>query len=203
MTFRDHFQPEAGAPAGGAGEGRRPADHVWVLAGSIGALTAALRLLSTVSADRPLAFIVALRVAHDGVPLITRLLGRMSSFRIYAAGLERTLYPQDCLVLPVDGAPSETGTRGAAPSRTIDEVLSAVAERYLDKAGVIVLSGIGAEGVRGCSMVLRSGGRVWVQDPASCEHASLPNAVLEACKAGYVGTPEQLGERLMALLPTR
>lgn len=201
MMFRDHSQPESSGASGSPAESRRPAEHVWVLTGSIGAMTAATRLMERIQPDRALAFIVALRIANDSIPLVTRLLARTTPFCVHAAGLERTLYPRDILVLPVDGAAPEPGVRGAAPSRSLDEVLGAVAERYRDKAGVIVLSGIGAEGIKGCSMVTRYGGRLWVQDPVSCEHDSLPRAIHDACKVTFVGTPEQLAERLMTQIP--
>ncbi len=202
MIFRDHSQPESSGTTGGPADPRHPARHVWVLTGSIGAMTAATRLLGGIAPDRSLAFIVALRVANDGVPLITRLLARTTPFRIYAAGLERTLYPQDVLVLPVDGASAETATRGAPVSRSIDEVLGAVAERYRDKAGAIILSGIGAEGIRGCGLITRYGGQLLIQNPASCEHGSLPEAIRDACAVSLVAPPEQLAERLMSLIPS-
>ncbi len=199
VRLRDHSHPESSGASGAPGESRRPAEHVWVLTGSIGAPTAVTRLLSRVGDGRSLALVVALRIANDGVPLIARLLGRVTSFRVHSAGIERTLYPGDCLVVPIDGAPEPPAVRGAPPTRSIDEVLATLAERYLDKAGVIVLSGIGAEGIRGCEAITRYGGRVWVQDPVSCEHQSLPRAISEACRVDFIGTPEQLGERLATL----
>ncbi len=199
--FRDVSRPESSGSSGTPTESRRPAEHIRVLTGSIGAMTAATRLLGRVAPDRSLAYIVALRIANDGVPLVTRLLARATPFRVHAAGLERTLYPQDIIVLPVDGAASDPAARGAMPSRTIDEVLDAVAERYRDKAGVIVLSGIGAEGVRGCMKVTRLGGTLWVQEPASCEHGSLPAAIRDACRVTFSADPEQLAERLMTVIP--
>lgn len=202
MNFRDYSQPESSGAAGDPADSRHPARHVWVLTGSIGAMTAATRLLGRVSPGRSLAFIVALRVTNDGVPLITRLLAHTTPFRIYAAGLERTLYPRDLLVLPVDGTSAETGARGAPVSRTIDDVLGAVAERYRDKAGAIILSGIGAEGVRGCGLITRFGGQLWIQDPASCEHGSLPGAIRDACAVTFVAPPEQLAEHLMSVIPS-
>ncbi len=197
--LRDHLRPEAGAAGGGPGEARRPAEHVWVLTGSIGAATAAMRLLSRLADDRALALVVALRIGSDGVPLVVRLLTQVTTFRVHGAGLERTLYPRDCLVVAVDGGTGPL-VRGAPPVRGLDEVLATVAERYLDKAGAIVLSGIGAEGVHGCETIIRYGGCVWVQEPASCEHASLPEAVLAACEVDFTGAPEQLGDRLNAHL---
>jgi hypothetical protein len=202
LIFRDYSQPESSGGAGGSADSRRPADHVWILTGSIGAVGAAMRLLGAVSPDRSLAFILALRVTNDGLPLISRLLARTTPFLVHVAGLERALYPRDVLVLPVDGVSPEPGSRGGVMSRAIDDVLGAIAERYRDKSGVIVLSGIGTEGIKGCGMITRYGGRLWVQDPASCEHGSLPAAIQEACKVTFAASPEQLAGQLMALIPS-
>lgn len=200
MSFRDHAHPESGGAVGGSGEVRRPAEHVWVLTGSIGAPTAAARLLGRLSPGLPVAFIVGLRITSDGAPLLANMLARTTPFRIYAAGIERTLYPSDVLVLPVDGsALPDPGTRSGIVPRAIDEVLFSVAERYQDKAGAIALSGIGADGIKGFAAVVRHGGQVWTQEPASCQHSSLPQAIREACKVSYCGSPEQLAARLSSL----
>lgn len=203
MMPKDYHEPEAGGGASDHGTVRRPADHVWVLTGSIGALTAAIRLLDRLSPQHPLAFIVALRVTTDTLPLITSLLTKSTPFHAFAAGPERTLYPRDVMVLPINGdtAPDPDGTRSGLQPRTLDELLTTIAERYQAGAGVIALSGIGTEGARGCQMINRYGGRVWTQDVQSCEHPSFPNAVLESCEVSFSATPELLAERLMATVP--
>lgn len=60
----------------------------------------------------------------------------------------------------------------------------------------IVLTGLGFDGREGARALRQAGGRVWAQDAASAQVASMPVSVAEARLAEWVATPEELGRSL-------
>jgi two-component system chemotaxis response regulator CheB len=68
-------------------------------------------------------------------------------------------------------------------------------------AGVagLILSGGNDDGVGGLKRIAQAGGIVLVQDPASAAVSQMPRAALEALRPDFVGSPEALAARLIAL----
>lgn len=186
------------------------AERVWVLTGSIGALKATRRFLSCIKGELPVAFVVTIRIPHDGLPLAVNLLARENGYRVYGAEPGRTLCHRDIVVAPAD-EPLRLGPDGrfedAPPGHdgsgasTIDETLCAIASRYRERAGVIIFSGIGMEGVQGCHAIAEHGGQVWVQDPQSCQFNSMPDYIHKVCDVSCCAAPELLAARLVESVP--
>jgi two-component system chemotaxis response regulator CheB len=61
---------------------------------------------------------------------------------------------------------------------------------------VVVLSGMGDDGARGAAAVAAQGGRVLVQDFASCVVAGMPSAARAACPSAVVASVPEIAERL-------
>lgn len=182
---------------------RMPADHVWVLVGALGSVGAILRFLRAVPKDLPLAFVVAVRASPEGLSLLGDLIARTTPFVTHLTGLERTLYPRDALLVPLDGVDDDGGRGRARPGASpqpLDDVLDTFAAAYGERAGVIFFSGIGPEGAPGCHAILRSGGRIWTQDAASSEYSGLPSFIEGICEVGASGPPEALGNRIAAVV---
>ncbi len=194
-------------PAAAAGA-RRPAERVWVLAGSVGAVGAIGRFFRALPpAGQTFAFVVAVRSSAEVAGLLVGLLARTTPFAVHMGGLERTLYPRDLLVVPIDDVPADAQESGEdwrhpADSEALDRVLGTVAARYREQAGAIVFSGIGRDGAEGCRAVARLGGKVWTQDTESSEYRTLPYYIREVCDVSLSASPEGLAERLMRL-PSR
>src|SRR5690606_13005256 len=136
-----------------------------------------IRFFRAMPPDRPVAYVVAIRASIEGLALTEKLLAKTTSFTIHSSGLERTLYPRDVLLVPIDGEAwlehTVQRSRPGPSPQPIDEVLTTVGARYRDRAGAIILSGIGAEGAVGCQAISRFGGQVWTQDSESSEYSSL------------------------------
>jgi chemosensory pili system protein ChpB (putative protein-glutamate methylesterase) len=81
-----------------------------------------------------------------------------------------------------------------APS--IDSLALGLALKYKHNSGLIIFTGMGDDGVKGCQTIVDRGGRVWVQDPAECTASAMPSAVVGSGKADFVGSVEQLAERI-------
>ncbi len=60
----------------------------------------------------------------------------------------------------------------------------------------VVLSGMGEDGARGAAAVAAQGGRVLVQDFASCVVAGMPSATRAACPSAAVASVPEIAERL-------
>lgn len=206
-VYRHYNQDFSGAFVRPSGPPLRgPADRVWVLTGSIGALKATRRFLSCIRGDLPVAFVVTIRIPHDGLPLAVNLLARDNGYRVYGTEPGRTLCHRDVVVVSAE-EPVRLGPDGrfaAAPegrdepgSSTIDETLCTVARHYRERAGVIIFSGIGMEGVQGCHAIAEHGGQVWVQDSESCQFNSMPDYIHNVCDVSCRAAPEQLAAKLV------
>jgi two-component system CheB/CheR fusion protein len=56
----------------------------------------------------------------------------------------------------------------------------------------VILSGQGYDGVKGAAAIKEAGGLVIVQSPESCEHATLPLAVIKSGNADFVLLPKDM-----------
>lgn len=171
---------------------RQPAEQAWVLTGGLGAVSAAERFFRALAPEAAAgcAFVVAIHAPVAATGLLTRLLARVAPGAVHAAGLGRSLYPGDVLVLALgDEDP------------TLDCVLRALVERYGAQLGVIALSGIAPAGADGCRTVVRAGGRVWVQDARSARYTALPRSIARACNVTFSAAPEGLAAALAGGAP--
>ncbi|MDR2877270.1 MAG: hypothetical protein LBV36_04425 [Chromatiales bacterium] len=146
---------------------RQPAEKVWVLTGTCGAVGGIERFFQALEAAPACAFIIALYASSKTASLAARLFAKTTLYAVYASGIERTLYSRDVLVIPLDGTVDRTmagvdDARDRASIRIpcLDQVLLGVAGRYREQAGVIVFSGIAPQGADGCQAIRRLGGKV-------------------------------------------
>lgn len=84
------------------------------------------------------------------------------------------------VVLRINQEPQENFCRPAA-----DPMLRSLSAIYGNKLVVVVLTGMGQDGMKGCQTVVANGGSVIAQDEASCVVYGMPKAVVEnkLCKA--------------------
>ena len=78
-------------------------------------------------------------------------------------------------LLRVTDDPPENNCR---PS--VDYLFRSVAHHYYGRLTAVVMTGMGADGLRGAELVKRSGGRVLVQDAASCVVYGMPREIVRA-----------------------
>lgn len=167
---------------------RPPGEQVWVLTGGLGAVPAIERFFRALPAEAAGAcvFVVAIDAPAAAPRLLARLLGRLVPGAVHVAGLERSLRPGDVLVSPAGGDANQP-----------DRVLRILAERYGERLGAMVLSGIAPRtGVEGCRTVSRAGGRIWVQDAGSSRCTALPGSIARACEVALSASPEGLAAAL-------
>lgn len=178
-----------------------------MIVGSQGALQAFQVIVGHLPAGFPAAVVFDLhRTDRRGVTEL--LLAKRSALPVRPAvegqALERaTVYvaPSDRqLVLREDRMLSVLDGAGGGPSgwRT-DALLSSAAMAYGPRLIAVVLSGRLSAGAAGVQAVKRCGGRVLVQDPATADAPSMPNAALATGAVDFALPPDSIGKAIVAL----
>ncbi len=79
---------------------------------------------------------------------------------------------------------------------SLDLTLGSAAKVVGAAVQVLVLTGMGDDGVRGARLLRRAGGHVWVQEAETCVVNGMPQALRNAGLADAVLTPAMMGQRL-------
>jgi len=180
-----------------------------VLGGSWGGLRAAVEMLHAVPAPLPVPVLLVLHRSRDSArEVVERVLVRDGGHPAREIGDKDRLTPGTVHFAPADyhvlvegGSVSlsvEDPVNHSRPS--IDLAFDSAAEDHGERLVAVLLSGLGADGVRGLAAVRRRGGATWVQDPAGAEKPELPTAAISAGVAGVVDTPQRLGALLTEAL---
>jgi chemotaxis response regulator CheB len=172
------------------------AERVWLLAASAGGPGTVARFLAAVPPVPGVALLYAQHIHTRHLPQLRRWLDRDSGWRvgIAAAGdylLEGSLsiaHPERLLRLHAERAVRVLPAPWPGPYRpSIDQLAESLALAYRERAGMIVFSGLGDDGVLGSQHLREQGGEVWIQDPAGCVASAMPEAVIARGAADYVG----------------
>jgi len=194
-----------GAPQRKVSRPAGAAQNVWVLGASLGGPQAVRDFLATLDADLPVAFVLAQHIGVNHVQLLAEQLDRASAFRVLPAKLGHVLRHGEVILAPADrhvqltedGYVALTPTPASAVySPSIDHVMVAVAERYGDRVGAIIFSGMGDDGAAGCLAVARHGGIVWAQDVKSCVISSMPDHARKTHTVTYSASPVDIARHL-------
>ncbi|MCC5856575.1 MAG: chemotaxis protein CheB [Ectothiorhodospiraceae bacterium] len=185
---------------------------VWVLGASFGGPEAVKRFLDAMPEVPPVCFLLAQHIGEGFVDLLASQLTRSTRFRVRPAADGQRPEPGIIHVAPVESRirfePSETfrlepDTVRRPHRPSIDCLLEEVAAFYGPRAGVIVFSGMGDDGVRGARAVADAGGQVWAQDSDSCTISSMPDCAAATGVVSRRGPPEALAKALVEYLQAR
>lgn len=83
---------------------------------------------------------------------------------------------------------------------SVDPTLRSLVAACAGRLHVVILTGMGHDGLEGCRAVSAAGGAIWAQDEASSVVWGMPGAVARAGLAAEQGTPEAFGEALASLI---
>jgi len=180
--------------------------NVWVLGASIGGPEAVKRFLSKVPAELPVAFVLAQHLGDGFVSLLAHQLDRASRFKVKEALAGDTLKHGEVIVVPVENRMTlnkagriefvdEQWQGYYKPS--IDCVIDEVTSSFGTTSGVIIFSGMGADGVLASKQFAEKyQGLIWAQTPDTCVISSMPDSVREQNLVSYSGSPEALAFKL-------
>jgi chemosensory pili system protein ChpB (putative protein-glutamate methylesterase) len=198
-------EPSSQAPTPTPGMAEDMAENIWVLGASLGGPQAVRQFLAAVEADLPVAFILAQHIGANHIALLAEQLDRVTKFKVLAGSSGHRLRHHEVVLAPADKLLSvtEDGYIALAPapprmiySPSIDNVMSAIAERYGQKAGTIVFSGMGDDGAKGCMDIAKHGGVVWAQDVESCVISSMPDQARKTSCVTFSANPQDLARHL-------
>jgi two-component system chemotaxis response regulator CheB len=94
--------------------------------------------------------------------------------------------------ITLNQGPHENGCRPA-----VDPLFKSVAEIYGDRVLGLILTGMGADGLRGAEAIRSKGGRIWAQDEASSVVWGMAGAVTRAGLAEQVLPLSKLPDALV------
>ena len=183
---------------------------VWLIAGSTGATPALQQFLNALERPPPVAFLFAQHYDPHQQHQLQDLTLENTAFTLHLANGHHGLRRGRVLVVPPRGKISIERFGAVASSRrpwepglspNLSEVLVTFAAADLPRPGVVMLSGMGSDGVAALEVLAASGFRIWAQSPESAVCASMPRAALETGLVDRVGSPRQLGRALSALYP--
>jgi len=181
--------------------------RVWVLGASIGGPESVREFLADLPRDYPALFLLAQHLGGEFVDMMTRQLAKATPLTIRTPTHGERVGHGEVVVVPtthrllVDAEGVivlERNTQETPYSPSIDQVLRDVADRFGAGAGAIVFSGMSTDAVEGSQYLAEKGGRVYVQNPDTCVVSSMVDAVVEAGVVGFVGSPKELAEKLLA-----
>jgi chemosensory pili system protein ChpB (putative protein-glutamate methylesterase) len=176
-----------------------------VLGASIGGPRAVARFLQALPTDLPVTLLLGQHISEPLQALLAEQLDRCSRWPVAVLEDSQAMEPGQVWLVPCEtrieldekGVARRTGRSWASSQRPdIDALLESAAPVFGRYCGVILFSGLGKDGARGCTTVSRNGGFVWVQSAESCVIANMPDAARRHCKVELSGSPEELAAAL-------
>lgn len=182
----------------------------WVIAASLGGPAAVKRFMQCIPADINASFIIVQHIDENFLPVLAEILTSNSPFEVSIAKGSHEMSAGKVYIAPLNGKIDfltdgslliDHSQKWSAPySPCIDDVIKSVSFTYGHLAGAIIFSGMGEDGLNGVKKMREQGGLVWAQSPQTCANSSMPDAVINNQQVDFVGTPEELAEKLVSYL---
>lgn len=187
------------------GQTEDPARMVWALAASTGGPEAIRHFLRALPGNLNVSFIYLQHMNAGYEQSLASIVNRHGQYPAYTFlhgsvirnNATAIVANEKCINFLSNGTVLLTTEKWPGSySPSIDQVFANLARSFGQRCGVIVFSGMGADGAAGARLVKQQGGQVWVQTPSSCTVASMPEAVLEAGVVSRMATPAGLAMQL-------
>ncbi len=182
--------------------------QVVVVVAALGGPDAARSFISRLPQRLPATVVLVQHLGSEFLDLLVSQLGASADLPVRAPARGERAVAGEVLVIPTgtvvnleaDGHLLVRPNEADDEAPPINQTLSMVAERFAAGVTAVLLSGMGEDAVVGAQAVADAGGRVWVQDPASCAVSTMVDTVIDAGLAQATGTPQELADRLVAHL---
>lgn len=144
---------------------------IWLISASLGGPKVLRDLFLAVLPELPVCFLVTQRIAVEHIDTLVNYLSQYSRYDVSVMD-QSIAWDRGKIILVPDGfsfAFDEFGALSVTETSDysgdeLDSNINALAERYGQQAGVMVLSAVSEQGVSGCEQMLDLGGRVWLHD---------------------------------------
>lgn len=184
----------------------RYAVNVWTLGASTGGPDAVQDFLSELPAELPIGFVLAQHLGPQFIPLLAEQLNRHTKFSVHEARKGESVTHGKVIVAPADKRIllDEKGVIDFEPENwkghyrpSIDCVIDDVYQVYKQRSGIIIFSGMGADGVLASQRFHEQyQGAIWAQSAESCVISSMPDALRKSNLAGFSANPRGLAAKI-------
>ncbi len=181
------------------------ARQVWVLAASTGGPEAVVSFLQQLPAGIPVAFIYAQHIEPNFETNLVFAINRRTKLKASVARHGDVLQAGTVVLMPVteqfdvasNGTFKATGAAWQGDyTPSADQVIANIGNLYGNQSGVVVFSGMGNDGARGCEWLKSKGGKVWLQRADTCTVSSMVDAVRgRQVVIDNINEPEILGQQ--------
>ncbi len=165
-------------------------------------------IFHTFPADFPVPIVVVQHMADGFTAEFAEWLGSECALRVRLARTGDTLTPGELLIAP-DRQHTCLRTRGRVMLESgemigghrpaADALFETAARTYGAHVLGVVLTGMGRDGTSGARAIHDAGGRVLVQDPATCAAPSMPQSVRETGAAALCASPAALAREIVRI----
>ncbi|HEY0139447.1 MAG TPA: chemotaxis protein CheB [Thermoanaerobaculia bacterium] len=184
--------------------------EIIVIGCSMGGMQATQQILGALPEDFSLPIAIVqhrYRTSDEGLPAFLR---RQTKLNVVDALDKQWIKPGTIYLAPANYhllvSPGELHLSvddAVAYSRpSIDVLFESAAEAYGSGVVAVVLTGANADGAQGAAKVKQNGGFVVVQDPATAEAPSMPEAAIAAARVDRILRLERIGPFLVELCRT-
>lgn len=183
---------------------------VWILAGSAGAAPAVQSFLNALGSPPPVAFLYVQHFDMDREAQLTELVPENPLFTMRLLASPAILEPGTvhivspaCRFAIAGGRVSRQEKQGWGKqySPDINESINELVNADVAERGVIVFSGMGADGANALPGLTAAGGVAWAQDPDDAICSAMPAAALASGCVSRSGTPDSLAKAFLRRYP--
>ncbi|HSP15854.1 MAG TPA: chemotaxis protein CheB [Thermoanaerobaculia bacterium] len=178
-----------------------------VIGCSLGGMRALEAIFSAIGRDFPLPIAVVQHRHRKSSEQLPEFFRRATKLRVVDAEDKQHIEPGCVYLAPADyhllverGAFSLSVDAAVAYSRpSIDVLFESAADAYADRLVGVVLTGANADGSRGAKRIKARGGFLVVQDPATAEAPSMPEAAIATARVDRILPLDRIGPFLVEL----
>ena len=181
--------------------------EIIVVGTSWGGLAAVRTILEALPADFDIPTVVVQHRHRDSESQLGRFIARHTHLQVCDIEDKTPVEPRRLYVAPPDyhtlveqgylSLSTDAPVRYSRPS--IDVMLMSAADAYGHRTVGVILTGANADGAHGLRRVADVGGLTIVQDPATAEVPTMPEAAIEAVPQARVFPLDRIGEYLATL----
>ncbi|MCH2496735.1 MAG: chemotaxis protein CheB [Erythrobacter sp.] len=180
-----------------------------VIGASAGGVQALSHVLPDLPADFPAPVLVVVHIPPRKDNALVDLFARKCRLKVKEAEDKEPLAPGTIYFAPPDyhllvetaetlALSSDEAVNHSRPA--IDVLFETAADAFGSALAALVLTGANHDGAQGLKAVCETGGRAFVQDPATAEVATMPEAALAACPAALTIRLDDIPNALQAML---
>ncbi|MBZ0156359.1 MAG: chemotaxis response regulator protein-glutamate methylesterase [Alphaproteobacteria bacterium] len=177
---------------------------------STGGPKALQEIIPRLPKDFPVPVVIAQHMPPNFTGPFAERLNQLSQITVKEAVEGEPLKPGLALVAPGGGHMRVTRGRGIETvvsisinkedfiyRPSVDALMTSVAELFPGRALGVILTGMGNDGVKGLTILKRTGGRIFAQDEETCVVYGMPKAVVDAGIADKVLSLEEMAGEII------